>query len=126
MVLLTETVLFYWDCLDELHHESGSESKEEYAGIKDWAAKLKPLTPLLPHRSTSRSCHTKSVPNAGSLIKDSTGVTPGSTRPSTRRSFESDELMVVDDDIPVTQSLRKGVKRRQDNQVHFRMLFFVN
>lgn len=120
MILLTETVLSYWDYLDELHRESSPESKEEYAGIKDWVGKLvspKPLDPLLSRRSTGRSCHIKSVSGAGSLTKGAR-VTPASARSSIRHSF--DEPMVVDDGIPVAQSIRKGVKRPQDNQVRFR------
>lgn len=116
MILLTETVLSYWDYLDELHRESSPESKEEYAGIKDWVGKLvspKPLDPLLSHRSTGRSCHITSVSGAGSLTKGAR-VTPASARSSIRHSF--DEPMVVDDGIPVAQSIRKGVKRPQDNQ----------
>jgi len=61
MILLTETVLYYWDCLDELYRQSSLEStKDGVAGIgpvKDWADKLassKPLHPLLSQGSSPK------------------------------------------------------------------------
>ncbi|KAI5985952.1 hypothetical protein EDD15DRAFT_2200331 [Pisolithus albus] len=57
MILLTETILFYWDCIDS----SLEADKSKYSGIGevvDWADKLassKPLHTLISQRSASNS-----------------------------------------------------------------------
>ena len=90
MILLTETVLYYWDCLDELYCQSSLEStKDSFAGVgpvKDWAdrlASVKPLHPLLS-RDSSPQVRTISSGTGNSTRIKGPRVTPASsTRPPT-------------------------------------------
>ena len=75
MVLLTETVLFYWDCIDYLYRKRTQEAKNDWAGIgevKDWADKL----------ALSQTLHSRSIPSSrtgskGSCFKPVTsGICP--------------------------------------------------
>lgn len=76
-MLLTETVLFYCDCID-LNLRSQASTKNTITGVgevKDWADKLassKYLNTLPSQRSTSsNSRHARSISSGtGSLIKD--------------------------------------------------------
>ncbi|KAI6101117.1 hypothetical protein EDD16DRAFT_1526015 [Pisolithus croceorrhizus] len=67
MILLTETILFYWDCINS----SLEVDKDKYSGIRevvDWANKLassKPLHTLLSQRSASNSCYAWLVSSTG-------------------------------------------------------------
>ncbi|KIL00126.1 hypothetical protein PAXRUDRAFT_75210, partial [Paxillus rubicundulus Ve08.2h10] len=98
----SETVLFYWDCLDEHYHKCSTESaKGEYAGVgsvRDWADKLDecvPLRTLMSHRLTPSNsrCHsaqssltgiTGTGTGTGSLLKG-----PRATPATTIRSSAS-------------------------------------
>ncbi|KIK74242.1 hypothetical protein PAXRUDRAFT_20076 [Paxillus rubicundulus Ve08.2h10] len=87
-LVLTESVLFYWDCVDYVCHQSGQGSaKDDWAGIGDWADKLTSTKALaiLSQRFTSNSHHTRSV-SSSSL---SSLITPASisTRVSAPRSL---------------------------------------
>ena len=80
MVLLTETVLYYLDCLDQIYQSSLETTKDGFTGVGpiiDWAEKIassKSLHPLL----TQPSLRTISGSAKGPR------VTPASsTRPST-------------------------------------------
>ena len=76
MILLTETVLFYWDLIDSFCGQcSPVTGKHDFAGISevvDWANKLnssKPLHTLLSHRSTTSSRHARSVSSTGTVSR---------------------------------------------------------
>ncbi|KAI6098547.1 hypothetical protein F5141DRAFT_1066894 [Pisolithus sp. B1] len=82
MILLTETILFYWDCIDS----SLEADKSKYSGVGDvvnWANKLtssKPLHTLLSQCSASNSRYAWLVTSTGtgSQIKAITDVISGS------------------------------------------------
>lgn len=83
-LLLTETVLFYWDCIDFICRENGqvAEAKDEWASVgdvKDWVDKLASQALLSQcFESTAYfSRHTRSISSFGSLIKGRR-VTPAS------------------------------------------------
>ncbi|KIM57502.1 hypothetical protein SCLCIDRAFT_28837 [Scleroderma citrinum Foug A] len=65
MILLTETVLYYWDCLDGLYRQSSLEStKDGFAGVgpvKDWADKLASVKPLHPLLSRDSSLQVRTI-----------------------------------------------------------------
>ena len=84
MILLTETVLFYWDCLDYLCRQSTvtQVDKDNWAGIgeiTDWADTL----------ASSKSLHTRSIPaSARTSSRASCLTSASSTRPSTPHESE--------------------------------------
>ena len=91
MVLLTETVLFYWDFLDDLYQQS-TKSNISGVNIRDWADKIntmKPVHTLVAQRSQgcgqgSRRGRTASG-TTNYCLKSNKG-TPASTTSNTRVS----------------------------------------
>ena len=125
MILLTKTVLYYWDCLDELYRQSSLEStKDGFAGVgpvKDWADRLalvKPLHPLLS-RDSSLQVRTISGSTGNSTQIKGPRVTPASsTRPPTPISTltsESQHSNLYIDGHDQVES--KGAHRRRFSMV---------
>jgi len=102
--LLTETVLYYWDCIDYLYHQRAQVAKGDWAGIgevQDWAGKLA-LSETLHTRSISSS-HTGSKgshASHGSHFKPAISGTCPSTlgNTSTPQESESDFNLYIHGD----------------------------
>ncbi|KAI6118072.1 hypothetical protein F5141DRAFT_1211912 [Pisolithus sp. B1] len=93
MILLTETILFYWDCLDFSYHQhSQATAKDKFTGaadVKDWADKLtsKSLHMSLSQQSLSTNSHpprTTPGTSTGSALKVpcSTPISSGTSHAS--------------------------------------------
>ncbi|KAI5980709.1 hypothetical protein EDD15DRAFT_2381486 [Pisolithus albus] len=114
MILLTETVLFYWDCINS----SLEVDKSKYSGVGevvDWADKLassKPLHTLLSQRSASNSCYVWSVSSTGTGSQIRVRAPPTSTcsssRPPTPMINNPPEAGTHDDDSPYVQGSDTG------------------
>ncbi|KAI6094218.1 hypothetical protein EDD16DRAFT_1722005 [Pisolithus croceorrhizus] len=114
MILLTKTVLFYWDCIDS----SLEVDKNKYSGIRevvDWADKLassKPLHTLLSQRSASNSHYAQSVSSTGMGSQIRVRAPPTSTcsssRPPTPMINNPPEAGTHDDDSPYIQGSDTG------------------
>ena len=113
MVLLTETVLYYLDCLDQIYQSSLETTKDGFTGVGpviDWAEKIassKPLHPLL----TQPSLRTVSGSAKGPR------VTPASsTHPSTPISAITSESQ--HSNLYVDSQESEGVCRHKFTTVH--------
>lgn len=88
MLLLTETVLFYWDCVDYGYQTSQQAAKGNFAGlsdVKDWAdvlASSKVLHSLPSQCASTHSHHARSASSSGTRVK-APRATPASTCAST-------------------------------------------
>ncbi|KAG6382168.1 hypothetical protein JVT61DRAFT_816 [Boletus reticuloceps] len=111
MLLLTETILFYWDSIDHHLCQDSQATKDEFAGIMDWADKItspKSLQSIfLSHRSTS-SCYARSGSTTGTG-KKAPRATPATTNYTTTPapSTISEEAVVdyVDGDDTAERNL---------------------
>ncbi|KAI6004697.1 hypothetical protein EDD15DRAFT_2359442 [Pisolithus albus] len=114
MILLTETVLFYWDCIDS----SLEADKSKYSGVGDvvdWADKLassKPLHTLLSQRSASNSRYARSVSSTGTGSQIRVRAPPTSTcsssRPPTPMTNNAPDADIRNDDSPYIQGSDTG------------------
>lgn len=73
MLLLTETVLFYWDCVDYGYQTSQQAAKGNFAGlsdVKDWVlASSKVLHSLPSQCASTHSRHARSASSSGTRVK---------------------------------------------------------
>ncbi|KAI6011732.1 hypothetical protein EDC04DRAFT_2905318 [Pisolithus marmoratus] len=108
MILLTETILFYWDCIDS----SLETDKQKYSGIgavTDWADKItftKPLHTLLSQHSAASSHYAQSIPSMGvSSVKlqGTPASTHSSTCPSTPVTSHPSNSAAFNDNSPYLQ-----------------------
>ncbi|KAI6167361.1 hypothetical protein EDD17DRAFT_1751931 [Pisolithus thermaeus] len=114
MILLTETILFYWDCIDS----SLEADKNKYSGIGevvDWANKLassKPLHTLLSQHSASNSRYARSVSSTGMGSQIRVRAPPTSTCssscPPTPMINNPPEAGTCDDNSPYIQGSDTG------------------
>ncbi|KAI6095578.1 hypothetical protein EDD16DRAFT_1518038 [Pisolithus croceorrhizus] len=114
MILLTETILFYWDCIDS----SLEADKNKYSGVREvvnWADKLassKPLHTLLSQHSASNSHYAWSVSSMGmgSQIRVQAPPTSAcsSSHPPTPMINNPPEAGTHDDDSPYIQGSDTG------------------
>lgn len=85
MIQLTETVLFYCDCLNERYQEC-STAKDNHAGVVGWIDKVTssvlPHTLLSTHRPIGSSQHANNSAATGFLNKDRRATSASSTRSS--------------------------------------------
>ncbi|KAI6112893.1 hypothetical protein F5141DRAFT_1063216 [Pisolithus sp. B1] len=114
MILLTKTILFYWDCIDS----SLEADKSKYSGVGDvvdWADKLassKPLHTLLSQCSASNSHYAWLVSSMGMGSQIKVQAPPTSTcsssHPATPMINNPPGAGTCDDDSPYIQGSDTG------------------
>ncbi|KAI6033975.1 hypothetical protein BKA83DRAFT_4121281 [Pisolithus microcarpus] len=136
MILLTKTVLFYWDCINS----SLEVDKSKYPGIGEvvnWANKLtssKPLHTLLSQHLASNSHYAQLVSSTGMGSQIKVQAPPTSTCssscPPTPMTNNAPDVDIHDDDSPYIQGSDTGehlaVSHPSTKTVHHRMNAMVH
>ena len=98
MLLLTETILFYWDSIDYHYRQDSQAAKGEFAGITDWADKLsslKSLRTVLGSQRSTATHYTKTTKSVSTSTR-TPHITPASTNVSTRTSTPTPSTISTD------------------------------
>ncbi|KAG6369747.1 hypothetical protein JVT61DRAFT_13616 [Boletus reticuloceps] len=115
MLVLTKTILFYWDSIDYNYRQGSQAAKDEFAGITDWAEKLassKSLHSILSQHSTSsryaRSTSTTTGRKAPHITPASTNYT---STPAPSTISEDPVVDYIDGDDEAERKLLSNAPR---------------